>query len=321
MHLFAYVTASRQVTAIHCFSRISTRMGQSMTQWDEQNFATDMDWTDMGVRTVALLPNLFNCATPILVLVEVEEVLQYFDNNPQSDYMPAPPAGLVHPETETLFVRMGTFVPHILTPLFLAERWSPKAMLQLVVPALVQQDLLLKCKPLVDWLKAAVVHEGTSYVLSVNPDTALLAVDNTLMDHRMMFHKSDLPGRWAHLPSTQASATGSDVLIAQKLGTMMMRAQGEAVADKKRSPKKLWGVEQVTKLLRLARVFSKSGLPPINTALAVGKETAQDHIILQNAFVACGLEAGTATTTAPTVTSAFAQDIRLLVFAGMSIKS
>ena len=72
-----------------------------------------------------------------IVPVNVEKVLQYFDNNPQSDYMPALPAGQVHPGTETVFVRMSTFVPHFLAPLFLAEGWSPKAMLQLVVPALV----------------------------------------------------------------------------------------------------------------------------------------------------------------------------------------
>ena len=61
IHLFAYVTASRQVTTIHrCFSIMSTRMGQPTTQWDGQNYATDMDWTDMGVRTVELLPKLVN---------------------------------------------------------------------------------------------------------------------------------------------------------------------------------------------------------------------------------------------------------------------
>ena len=79
-------------------------------------------------------------------------------------------------------------------------------------------------------------HDGTSYNLYVNPDTALLAVEKTLMDHRMMFHKSNLPDCWATLPSTQASATGSDGLIAQELGAMR-RAQEEAVADKKKAPK------------------------------------------------------------------------------------
>ena len=108
--------------------------------------------------------------------------------------MPTLLAGQVHPGTETVFVRMSTFVPHFLAPLFLAERRSPKAMLQLVVPALVQQDLLLQCKPLVDWLKTSVVHDGTSYAIGVNPDSALLAVDNALIVHRMMFHKSNLPG-------------------------------------------------------------------------------------------------------------------------------
>ena len=121
----------------------------------------------MVVRTVELLPNLVNRSPSTIVPIKVEEVLHYFDNNPQSDYMPALPAGQVHPRTETDFVRMSTFVPHFLAPLLLAEHQSPKAMLQLVVPALVQQDLLLKCKPIVDWLKAAVVHNGTSYVLSV----------------------------------------------------------------------------------------------------------------------------------------------------------
>ena len=137
-----------------------------------------------------------------------------------------------------------------------------------------------------------------------------------------MFHKSDLPGRWAPQPSTQAIATGSgsDVLIAQELGAMR-RAQEEAVADKKKTPKKRWGVEQVTKLLPLTRVSSESDLPPIYTALAVGNGTAQDRIILQNVFVARCLEAGAATTTAPTVTPAFARDIGSLVFAGVSIKS
>ena len=83
----------------------------------------------------------------------------------------------------------------------------------------------------------------------------------------------------------------------------------------------LWGAEQVTKLLRLARVLSESDLPPIYTGLAAGKGAAQDRIILQNAFVACCLEAGAATTTASIVTPAFARDIGALVFAGVSIES
>ena len=100
----------------------------------------------MGVRNVELLPNLFNTAQSTTVLVNFEDLLQYFDNNPQSDYMPALAAGQVHPGTETVFVRMSTFVPHFQAHLFLAERQSPRAMLQLVVTALVQQDFLLKCK-------------------------------------------------------------------------------------------------------------------------------------------------------------------------------
>ena len=91
----------------------------------------------MGVRTVEVPPNLFNRSPSTTVLVKVEEVLQYFDNNPLSDYLPALLAGQAHAGTETVFVRMSTFVPHFLAPLLLAKQQSPKAMQQLAVPVLV----------------------------------------------------------------------------------------------------------------------------------------------------------------------------------------
>jgi hypothetical protein len=80
-----------------------------------------MDWTDMGIRTVEQPPTMFNRAPPVIALVLVEEILQYFVDNPQADFMHVLPAGQAHPETETVFVRMSTFVPHFLAPLFLAE--------------------------------------------------------------------------------------------------------------------------------------------------------------------------------------------------------
>jgi hypothetical protein len=112
-------------------------MGQPTIQWDGQHFATDMDWTDMGIRTVEQPPTMFNRAPPVIMPVLVEEVLQYFVDNPQADFMPVLPVGKAHPGTETVFVRMSTFVPHFLAPHFLVERRSAKAMLQLIVPVLV----------------------------------------------------------------------------------------------------------------------------------------------------------------------------------------
>ena len=60
---------------------MSTRMGQPMTQWDGQNFAKVMEWTDMGVRTVEVPPNLINQAPQTIVPVKVEELLKYFMDN------------------------------------------------------------------------------------------------------------------------------------------------------------------------------------------------------------------------------------------------
>ena len=53
----------------------------------------------------------------------------------------------------------------------------------------VQKTLLLKFKPLVDWLKVAVVQDKGTYILGVYYDPVLLAVDNALMDHLMTLQK------------------------------------------------------------------------------------------------------------------------------------
>ena len=88
--------------------------------------------------------------------------------------MPMLTAAQATPGTETFSVRLCTFVFHFLASLFLAEQRLAMAMLQLLVPELVQQDPLLECKPLVDWLKVAVVQENGIHILGVNLDPVLL---------------------------------------------------------------------------------------------------------------------------------------------------
>ena len=64
MHLFAFVTTDGQVTTILHFFQTKTRNGQPKTQWTGQKSATDMDWTEMRIRTVEQPPNMFNIAPP-----------------------------------------------------------------------------------------------------------------------------------------------------------------------------------------------------------------------------------------------------------------
>jgi hypothetical protein len=116
--------------------------------------------------------------------------------------MPFLLAGQAQPRTDIVSVRLSIFMSAFLGSYFLAERRSSKALLQLIVPVFVQQDLHLEHKPLVDWLKVAVVQENGAYILGVNHDPVLLAMDNALMWHWMMLHNSNLPGHWAPLPST-----------------------------------------------------------------------------------------------------------------------
>jgi hypothetical protein len=64
----------------------------------------DMDWSNIGVRTMKLPANLFNQASPTIVLVFVEEIFQYFVDNQQPGTMPLLLAEQAHPGTETVSV-------------------------------------------------------------------------------------------------------------------------------------------------------------------------------------------------------------------------
>ena len=86
-----------------------------------------MEYTKLCFRhgldtAVNLPPNMFNRASPTIVLVLVEEVLQYFMDNPNADTMPVFLTEQAHSGTETVFIRLSTFVPHFLPPHFLSSR-------------------------------------------------------------------------------------------------------------------------------------------------------------------------------------------------------
>lgn len=51
MYHFVHVTASSQITPYHHVSNMLSRVGPHFTQWNDYNFVTDMDRTDMGYRT------------------------------------------------------------------------------------------------------------------------------------------------------------------------------------------------------------------------------------------------------------------------------
>ena len=61
-----------------------------------------------------LPPCILYRASPIIVPVQVEEALQFFVDSIKADTMPVLPSIHRPPGTDTIFVRMSTFVPHFL---------------------------------------------------------------------------------------------------------------------------------------------------------------------------------------------------------------
>ena len=132
---------------------MSIRMRQPKTQWNDQSFAMDMNWTDKGVKTAELSPNMVNRVPPTIVLVLVKDILQYFVDSPQADTMQALSTAQTTSRTVIVSVRLSTIVPHFQAYFFLAARRAPNAILQQIVAVIMQQGLLLEYKPLVNWLK------------------------------------------------------------------------------------------------------------------------------------------------------------------------
>lgn len=99
----------------------------------------------------------------------------------------------------------------------------------------------------------------------------------------------------------------------------LRRAQEEAAAGKTKTPKKLWGLKQVTKLLALTGAPSEAELHP--HSLLHCTSSWKDGIILQNSFLACCLETVVDKTTAPTVMHAFARNIGTLAIATVSFET
>jgi hypothetical protein len=71
---------------------------------------------------------------------------------------------------------------------------STMAMVQLLVPVMMQQDQLIVCKATVDWVKASVIHDNAAHVLSVKYNQIFLAVDRARIKHWMILQRSDSLG-------------------------------------------------------------------------------------------------------------------------------
>ena len=88
-----------------------------------------MDWTEYGGQDCGATAQPVQQTPPQpLCWSKLKRYSSTLTMIPQSDYMPALPAAQVHPRTETVLVRMSTFVSHFLALLLLAEQQSSKAM-------------------------------------------------------------------------------------------------------------------------------------------------------------------------------------------------
>ena len=63
----------------------------------------------------------------------------------------------------------------------------------LIVPVqLLLQSLPLGCNPFMECYMLAIVQENRVYIMGINPDPILLALENALMDHMMILQKPAL---------------------------------------------------------------------------------------------------------------------------------
>eukprot|EP00979_Chaetoceros_neogracilis_P014842 scaffold4934_cov145-Chaetoceros_neogracile.AAC.1 len=167
--------------------------------------------------------------------------------------------------TELIRVRRTCYVPPSYVPLLLGGPMSPRDAWQVLRGQLQVEGNELSCKPLVDFLRAAITLSQANPLLPLlsTPAPAPPLADEQLMLHRRRIVEHDFP-----LLNSNHSAVQQNQ-IAQQLGILITdNRQNQELADVRRAESKvkplslLIGERGVAILLRICDVVSEEDLPP-----------------------------------------------------------
>jgi hypothetical protein len=188
-----------RVYCIHTLSRYVGSLDGEATPWDDRYFATLGDVMGDVSVTVALPDTAFNL-TPAAGIraYTTERIVAGIANIPDGSLFPniAPSRnGVSLPPNVTLIrARHCMYLPAKYVPLVLSTKgYTLKQAWEILIPAMQQDNALVEVEPIVTWLRAALMNNGTG-VPSVGIALSSVTMDSDLYEHRYEIIRHLLPG-------------------------------------------------------------------------------------------------------------------------------
>jgi len=264
---------------LHVFvqlSRFAQRMGLPQTQWDNVSFAQKGDLFHNQAQMVVWEPDYFHQVAGQIRVGTAATIDTALAGDPDAIFLG--PYDDADAGTELIRVRRTCYVPPSYVPLLLGGPMSPRDAWQVLRGQLQVEGNELSCKPLVDFLRAAITLSQANPLLPLlsTPAPAPPLADEQLMLHRRRIVEHDFP-----LLNSNHSAVQQNQ-IAQQLGILITdNRQNQELADVRRAESKvkplslLIGERGVAILLRICNVVSEEDLPPFWREFASAPKSQQ----------------------------------------------
>jgi len=207
-----------RIFCLHLPSRYAGSLDGSPTPWDMKSFAFLGEITQGFVSTIEL-PNMvfrtvanIRAKTSDYIVTHLDELETY--GIPQA---PAEEPDSTLITTRTIMYLPARYVPLLLNPsgYTLRQTW------EILYPALVDADDLIKCNALIKWLRAVTMSsEGPAPAMASRPSSAAIPLtvplaDANLIAHRSRFLRQALPGLFTPPESLERAITQMAAAVTQ----------------------------------------------------------------------------------------------------------
>jgi hypothetical protein len=307
-----------RIFCLHLPSRYTGSLDGEATPWDGRSFAFLGEIIQGFVSTIILPDNAFR----MIVNVQAQT----------SDYMAThleeltgigfPPAGPADPEANAVSTRLMMYLPARYVPLMLNPAgYTLRQAWEILYPALVASDDLVKCRPLLNWLRvASISSEAPKNARDPSPILLEIEVplaDGNLITHRSRLLKQVLPGLFTPPESLERAITQMAVAVTQSTNDNRQAREAKAAkaSEPKLPPEKF--LVTIGILQDYLQIADERQLPPLWPQWA-NCSKRQEYSVITDQLQAYARSADAFSTCIPVASTKLVQDLLQFIFVGES---
>jgi len=309
------------IQCLHLPSKITGSFTGRATPWDGQGFAFLGEITQTYATTVSLPNNAFRAIMNTKVRTADYIVTHLDELGPHG--LPPPPAGDeegIIVNTRQLMCLPARYVPLILNP----AGYTLRQVWETLYPAIVDNDHLQTCAPLIRWLQVAstgtTVPNQPNNLTASRLDLTLTApiADDVLIKHRLLLLKQVLPILFRPANPYEAAITQMAVAVTENTNhSRLAREQKAATAAAPKLPSDKFGLT-LPLLLEYLEIPEEQNLPELWHQLA-NCTKRQEFFVLSDQIQVYSRSPHAFNTSIPVVFAKLVQDILSFQFVSKTL--